>query len=130
MNWIDKALGMHPQALSFRSQRSSVLAANIANADTPGFKAQDYDFKSALTGASGGNVKMMTTQSGHSSGLRDDSFGGLMYRLPTKPISNGNTVEPEVEQAQFSQNAVQYQATVQFLDGAISGLRLAIRGQR
>lgn len=131
MNWIDKALGVHPQALSFRSQRSGVLAANIANASTPGYKARDYDFQTALRSvADGGQLQMKTTHSQHAVNANNDSFGQLLYRIPTKEMHDGNSVEPEVEQAAFARNAMEYQATMQFLNGSISGLRLAIKGQR
>ena len=131
MNWIDNALGLHAKALSFRSQRSSVLATNIANASTPGYKARDYDFQTALRSvADGGQIQMKTTHSNHALNSSNDSFGDLLYRVPTKEMSNGNSVEAEVEQAAFSKNALEYQATLQFLEGSISGLRLAIKGQR
>ncbi len=130
MGWIDRAFGIHPTALTFFSQRSEVLAANIANSDTPGYKAKDYDFQNALkTYVDGQSLSLNTTNPRHSGASQHDHFGGLMYRLPTKSSSNGNTVEPEVEQAAFSQNAVRYQTTLQFLNGSVSGLRLAIRGQ-
>jgi len=131
MNWIDRALGIYPQSLSFRSERSAVLAANIANSDTAGYKAKDYDFREALkTYSTSKPLELRTTHAGHARSSASDNFGGLLYRVPTKDSINGNTVEPEVEQAAFSENAVRYQTTLQFLNGSISGLRLAIKGQR
>jgi len=131
MNWIDNALGIHAKALSFRSQRSAVLASNIANSDTPGYKAQDYDFKTALQSVSeGGRLQMKTTHASHAVNANNDSFGDLLYRVPTKAMHNGNSVESEVEQAAFARNALEYQTTLGFVDGALSGLRLAIKGQR
>lgn len=130
MSFIDRAFGIYPEALTFRSQRSTILAANIANSDTPGFKARDYDFRDALkTYGSGKALTLKTTNAGHANSSVHGQYGGLLYRVPTKDSSNGNTVESEVEQAAFSENAVRYQTTLQFLNGAISGLRLAIRGQ-
>lgn len=130
MSWIDNALGIYPAALSFRSQRSAVLAANIANSDTPGFKARDYDFREALkTYASGRSLGLTTTNPRHAGLSESTLYGGLLYRVPTKSSGTGNTVEAEVEQAAFSENAVRYQTSLQFLSGTISGLRLAIRGQ-
>jgi len=130
MSWIDNAFGIHAQALSFRSQRSSVLAANIANSDTPGFKARDYDFQDALKSyVKGGALSLSNTHRGHSESTYGSNYGGLLYRVPTKAASNGNTVESEVEQAAFADNAVRYQTSLQFLSGTISGLRLAIKGQ-
>ena len=131
MSWIDQALGIHPSALAFRSQRSSVLAANIANADTAGYKARDYDFRTALqTADQGQTMKMRATHSRHIQASASDRFGDLKYRVPTKFSSTGNTVEAEVEQAAFSENALRYQTSLQFLNGSISGMRLAITGSR
>lgn len=130
MNWIDRALGIYPQSLSFRSERSAVLAANIANSDTAGYKAKDYDFREALkTYSSSQPLELRTTNARHARSSESSNFGGLQYRIPTKDALNGNTVESEVEQAAFAENAVRYQTSLQFLNGAISGLRLAIKGQ-
>lgn len=130
MSLIDSAFGIHAEALRFRSQRSSVLAANIANSVTPGFKARDYDFREALQAASSGaRLNLATTRAGHLNGGADTAYGGLLYRVPTKVNEQGNSVESEVEQAAYADNAVRYQVSLQFLSGAISGLRLAIRGQ-
>jgi len=131
MGVIDNALGIYPKALSFRSQRSAVLAGNIANSDTPGYKAKDYNFRDALKSSSDSfSVGLRTTNSGHQGSSISEDFGPLLYRVPSKETINGNTVESDVEQAAFSENAVRYQTTLQFLSGTISGLRLAIKGQR
>lgn len=130
MNWIDKAFGIHPQALSLRSQRSSVLAANIANADTPEFLARDFDFRTALQQEMGaGKVNLRQTNDRHLAFTSHDSAFNLAYRVPTKNTVNGNTVESEVEQAAFSENALRYQTSLEFLSGTINGLKLAIKGQ-
>lgn len=130
MNLIDQAFGIHPQALSLRSQRSSVIAGNIANADTPDFKARDFDFKAVLKDAQG-NMKtsFARTHSRHiplNDGPNDST---LMYRVPTKQAGNGNTVESEVEQSAFAENALRYQTSLEFLSGTIRGMKLAIKGQ-
>lgn len=130
MSWIDSAFGIYPRALEFRSERSAVLATNLANSDTPNYKAQDYDFREVLKNESNGRtLPMDRTHSGHTQSSLNDEFGGLQYRVPTKYSGNGNTVESEVEQAAFSENSVRYQTSLQFLSGTISGLRLAIKGQ-
>ena len=130
MSRLDDAFGISQQALLFRSQRSSVLAANIANADTPNYLAKDYDFKAALGAAQQDlQVSMAATDSGHLKIAASGSFGDLMYRVPTKDVANGNTVEGEIEQAAFSDNALRYQASLQFLNGTISTLRKAIKGE-
>ena len=130
MNLIDKAFGIHPQALSLRSQRSSVIAGNIANADTPDFKARDFDFKAVLKDAQGNMKTSFTrTHSRHipiNDGPNDST---LMYRVPTKAAGNGNTVESEVEQSAFAENALRYQTSLEFLSGTIRGMKLAIKGQ-
>ncbi len=131
MTWLDSALGIHPAALQFHSQRSSALAANIANEGTPGFKARDYDFENVMGSLAEGSLSgLRRTQTRHLSGPENSRFGNLLYRVPTKPMVAGNSVESEVEQAVFTENALRYQASLQFLEGAFSGLRLAIRGQR
>lgn len=130
MNIIDKAFGIHPAALSFRSERGSILAKNIANSTTPDFKARDYDFRSALRQFGGDlQVGMQATNSRHIKTSTESDFGNLLYRVPTRAASNNNTVEADVEQAAFSENALRYQTTLQFLNGSISGLRKAITGK-
>jgi len=130
MSWIDSALGIHPTALQFHAQRSSALAANIANEGTPGFKARDFDFQTVLQAiARGADTGLSVTDKSHLGSNSGGSVGNLMYRVPTKPMVNGNSVEPEVEQAAFAENALRYQAALEFLNSSFSGLRLAIRGQ-
>ena len=127
---IDKALGNFPEHLSVYGRRSSVLASNIANADTPGFKARDTDFRAALGRAGAEQISLRATHANH---IRDASPVGsnqeLLYRVPTQPSLDGNTVDTQVEQAEFAQNAVRYQSTLTFLGGKFSGLKLAIKGE-
>ncbi|HTR01508.1 MAG TPA: flagellar basal body rod protein FlgB [Candidatus Acidoferrum sp.] len=130
MNVLDQALGLSPTALRLRSQRSEVLASNIANADTPNYHARDYDFKSVLRNALDGHTEGLTaTDDKHLSLLDKAELGQTLYRQPTKTKVNGNTVEEEVEQAAFSENAVQYQTSLQFLNGTLRTLRMAIKGE-
>ena len=127
---FDKALGNLPEHLSLYGQRSSLLASNIANADTPGFKARDIDFQSILSKASGARMTMSTTQAGHIGGANAPVGGmDLLYRIPTQTSLDGNTVNTQVEQAQFTENAVRYQSTLTFLSGKFSGMKLAITGK-
>jgi flagellar basal-body rod protein FlgB len=129
MNIIDKAFGIHAAALSFRSQRGSILATNIANSTTPGFQARDYNFRTALKNSTTDQqVGMQATNSRHIQTTQKNDFGDLLYRVPTRVTTNNNTVEADVEQAVFSENALKYQTTLQFLNGTISGLRKAITG--
>ena len=126
---FDKALGDLPAQLALYGKRSSVLASNIANADTPGFKARDIDFRSVLAAADADQIALKTTQAGHI-GSAGASPGGaeLLYRVPVQPSLDGNTVNSQVEQAQFAENAVRYQSTLTFLGSKFQGLKLAIKG--
>ena len=100
-----------------------------ANADTPGFKARDIDFRSVLAAADADQIALKTTQAGHI-GSAGASPGGaeLLYRVPVQPSLDGNTVNSQVEQAQFAENAVRYQSTLTFLGSKFQGLKLAIKG--
>lgn len=134
---FDNAFGNHAAALTLRSQRAGVLAANLANADTPGFKARDFDFRSALEAASGSaageGVSLARTDAGHmdASGNRADGASlppTLQFRQPSQPSVDNNTVDVQTERAAFTENAVRYQATLGFLNARIQGLRTALRG--
>ncbi len=119
----------HEQALKFRALRNQVLASNIANADTPNYKARDVDFGAALKSAQSGQLSLQKTSDLHISSWSKNSTGAdLKYRVPTQPALDGNTVQTDVEQAAFAENAVQYRASLSFLDGQIRGLRYALRG--
>ncbi|MGZ8163305.1 MAG: flagellar basal body rod protein FlgB [Methylobacter sp.] len=125
---FDKALGIHPQALAMRERRGEVLAANLANADTPSYKARDLDFKSILKQNMPEAVTMERTQAGHFA-PQQLLEARLMYRNPNQVSLDGNTVEANVEQAKYAENAVQYQASLQFISNKFTGLMMALRGQ-
>jgi flagellar basal-body rod protein FlgB len=125
---LDQALGIHPQALSIRERRSEMLAANLANADTPGYKARDLDFSSILKQNMPEAVSMERTQAGHFA-HQQLLESRVMYRNPNQVSLDGNTVEANVEQAKYAENAVQYQASLQFINNKFSGLITALRGQ-
>ncbi|MFZ5594227.1 MAG: flagellar basal body rod protein FlgB [Pseudomonadota bacterium] len=129
---IDKALGIFPQALTLRARRAEIIAANMANADTPNYKARDIDFKGALRQAtdSGSNygATLKRTDARHLTAGGDAMSEAVKYRIPHQSSLDGNTVDAETEQAEFTRNAVQYQATLTFLSGRIRGLMTAIRG--
>jgi len=130
MGPIDSALGVSPQVLALRARRVELLSANIANADTPGYKARDIDFAAALRDASAQQGSLLRTNDRHlGGGGAGATAGELLYRVPGQPSLDGNTVETQVEHAQFMDNAVRYQASINFMDGRIAALRLAIRGQ-
>jgi flagellar basal-body rod protein FlgB len=126
---LDKTLDIPARALQLRSQRAEVLAANMANADTPYYKAMDFDFSAMLRDAANSGITLDTTNVSHiKSPASDPSNVELKYRLPYQSSMDGNTVETEVEQAQFAENAVQYQAAFTLLNGRIKSLLTAIKG--
>jgi flagellar basal-body rod protein FlgB len=131
---LNKHLGVHAAALNLRSQRTEVLAANLANADTPGYRARDIDFKSALAAAAGSNapgVQLKTTRPGHIGAGTANGLPAaeLKYRTPLAPSLDGNTVDAQLEQSAFAENTVRYQATLSFLSSKFRGLMTAITGQ-
>lgn len=125
MSFIDKTIGLHAQSLSVRSQRTQLLAENLANADTPGYKARDIDFRALMSNAQPGPVRMANTAAGHLAADDAPRFEPL-YRVPLGPSLDGNTVTAHVEQASFAENAVRYQASLMFLNRKLSGLRAAM----
>ena len=127
---LDDAFGIHEQALKLRSQRAELLASNLANADTPGFKARDFDFKQVLKGEMAQPVQLKRTHQNHiSTATNTISPSQLLYRVPGQPSLDGNTVDTQLEKGAFSANAMEYQASLRFLSGKIEGLKRAIRGE-
>jgi flagellar basal-body rod protein FlgB len=127
---FDNALGIHPQALALREKRAELLASNLANADTPDYKARDLEFKSVLDSAlAGRRVALERTRDGHLRPSQDVLGATMMYRNPQHASLDGNTVEAHIEQAKYSENAVQYQASLRFINSKLSGLMTAIRGE-
>ena len=130
---IDDAFSFQQQALGLRAHRQQVLASNIANADTPNYKARDFDFsaalKDAMAGRNGGNLPLASTSGRHLQGTADSGPARLMYRKETQSSVDGNTVDMDVERAQFAENAIQYEAGITFISGRIKTLLSAIQGQ-
>jgi flagellar basal-body rod protein FlgB len=137
---IDQALGIHALALRLRAARAELLAANLANSDTPGFKARDLDFRAAFEQALGQTTTPATAvvlRVTHPAHLAGGTAGGLdpsleafvRYRVPMQPALDGNTVDARREQAEFMDNAVRYQASLTFLGGKLRTLLMAIRGE-
>ncbi len=126
---MDSILGIHEAALAFRARRMEVLATNLANADTPRFKARDVEFADVLRNT-GLKPRLEVTARGHIGATDDPRTGPLLYRMPYQPAADGNTVEAEQELARFAENAVAYQATLRFIGGRIATLRMAITGSR
>ena len=126
---FDDIFGIHAQALALRSKRSEILASNLANADTPGYKARDIDFSSALKQEMQNGVYVETTNNRHIQPDMLPTPAQLLYRTPMQPTLDGNTVDTEQEHIAFSQNAIEYQVSLKFLNDKIGGLRKAIRGE-
>jgi len=118
MSVEDSLFGIHGKALALRSQRLELLASNIANASTPGYKARDIDFQQALADATG--------EQGTVAGALEKAMG---YRIPIQPSADGNTVEMSTEQTLFAENAVQYRTTLSFLEGRLNTITRALRGE-
>lgn len=132
---INAYLGVHTAALKLREQRTELLANNLANADTPGFKARDLDFRGALAAATTTSTPGTLTTTAHGTNIgtanapdgAGDAF--MKYRTPLAPSLDGNTVDTQLEQAAFADNSVRYQATLNFLSGRFRSLMTAITGQ-
>jgi len=130
---IDSVFGVHEKALGMRNERLTVLAKNIANAETPNYKARDIDFRAALTQASSSQegAQLRATQANHMTGF-ENQMGvetDIKFRQPSSLQENGNTVETHREHAEFMDNALKYQASLNLLDSRIKGLRAAIKGE-
>ena len=127
---IDNVFGIHERALILKAKRSEILSSNLANADTPHYKARDIDFRSVLTQAKQQqDHRLSTTHARHINTSGQSVQSELLYRVPEQTSLDGNTVDSRVEQAKFAENSLLYQTTLAFLNSRISGLRGAIRGE-
>lgn len=132
---LDPLFGLHSAALAVQKQRMDVLAGNIANSDTPNFKARDIDFAATLqaqldSSSAPGNDALLKTQTAHldaQSGA--GSLDGLVWRVPVQGSVDGNTVDTQIEQSKFADAALHYQASLNFIDGRVKGMLTAITGQ-
>lgn len=128
---FDKALGVHQFTVGIRAQRAELISSNIANADTPHFKAQDMDFSNALKAAKSrqNGLAMVNTSNQHFN-LQTLTQQHVGYRVPNQPdTGDGNTVDVQQEKNAFMQNALEYQMSLGFLDSKFSGLKRALKGQ-
>ncbi|HCK82084.1 MAG TPA: flagellar basal body rod protein FlgB [Candidatus Competibacter sp.] len=125
---FERALSVHSQALEVRSRRAEILAANLANADTPNYQARDLDFKATLAGLQGRQGALEVTHAAHLQ-AKGGAPGAPLYRTPAQMAIDGNTVEEEQEKAAFADNALRYQASLQFMGNRVQGLLAAIRGE-
>lgn len=129
---FDKVTGFHEDALKLRTQRAELLANNIANADTPGFKARDVDFNAVLQARLSqqkSGLDVAKTNQQHMSFKDDARSGKLMYRNPVQPAIDGNTVDTQTEIVQFTKNAMDFQSSFLFLNSRFKGLTTAIKGE-
>ena len=126
MDLLSKAFGFQEKVLNLQSKRLQLLASNIANADTPNFKAQELDFKAVLKELEVDRIS--ATHDKHYGGLMDMPDDGMRFRVPFNSSFDGNTVELNVEQAQYGKAAADFQTTLSFLESRISGIRKALRG--
>lgn len=139
INKLDEALQFHQKALALRADRQQVLASNIANADTPNYKARDFDFRQAMAAALGSRQPgaavpppaMMKTAAAHIGGAAAGATAGgvpLQYRSVIQGSLDNNTVDMDVERIQFADNALRYEASVTMINGQIKNLLAAIAG--
>ncbi|MGN6788397.1 MAG: flagellar basal body rod protein FlgB [Rhodanobacteraceae bacterium] len=135
---LASALDFDRQALGLRFERQKVLAGNIANADTPNFKARDFDFSTALAQATArdgaqGQLAMTTTSAGHLQGGGGESVGTvpqMLYRVPDQPSLDGNTVNMDVERAAFADNTVRYETSLSLINTRIRNLKAAMQSEQ
>ena len=129
---LDKLFQFHQNALNVRAFRQQLLASNIANADTPGYKARDIDFAAALREASSGSAAsaatLRTSSERHLAGVTRDEPAAVLFRSVQQPSIDGNTVDMDVERNRFAENAVHYDANLSFLTGQIKLLLAALQG--
>lgn len=126
---INTIFGIHQHTLSLREKRTELLSSNLVNADTPGYKAKDIDFASMVKQMQEEDGRMTTTNSKHIGHFNTINEFDIKYRIPLQPSLDGNTVETNVENAQFADNAMRYMATVRFIDGKVKGIIAALRGE-
>ncbi len=134
-NSLDRLFSLHQTALATRAYRGQVLASNIANADTPGYRARDIDFKAALAQAlgagHGAGATMLRTSTRHMGAGGAQGVAAaqapLAYRTVTQASIDNNTVDVNVERAQFADNALRYEASLTFINSKIKGLLSALQ---
>ena len=127
---FDKVFGVHDDALLLFERRNQLLAENIANADTPGYKARDIDFDQILQNTQSQNGAMLkTTHQGHINTQHENFSGDIQFREVEQSSADGNTVDSQKEKAAFAENSIRYQTTLSFLTRKISGLKTAFRGE-
>ncbi|MDF2178328.1 flagellar basal body rod protein FlgB [Aliiglaciecola sp. CAU 1673] len=124
---LDKLVGFHHKALQVRNDRMEVIAGNLANANTPGYKARDIDFQSAMKAAQSERSQRLSRTHEKHFDVQVRNPGELMYRVPDQPdTGDGNTVDVQTERNSFLENGMRYQATMEFLSGKLTGMKKAL----
>lgn len=128
---ISQSISVLSQAINLRTQRHQVLASNIANADTPQYKARDFNFREAMQNAmagrtEAGGIAMAKTSSGHLQGGGANGPAAFKFRTETQSAVDGNTVDMDVERTQIAENALQYQILTQLIGDKFKGMRTAL----
>lgn len=127
---LDTVFGIHETALKLRGKRSELLAQNLANADTPNYKARDIDFRQVLqqfdNHAKSTKAALANTQGEHAQSANFNPLVNIKYRVPMQPSLDGNTVDLQTEQAAFTENSLRYQASLNFIEGTMTSLRSAL----
>jgi flagellar basal-body rod protein FlgB len=130
VNKLDNALSFQHQALNLRAHRQQILAANIANSDTPNYKARDIDFsaalKNAVAGRGGAGLELARTSGRHLGGNGDAGPAPLLYRKETQSAVDGNTVDMDIERSQFAENSIQYEAGINFITHQLKMMNAAV----
>jgi len=127
---FEKAFGIHDDALLLFERRTQLISENIANADTPGYKARDIDFDQTLQNVQNNNAtRLKTTHQGHINLQQAKFSDDIQYRQVEQSSADGNTVDSQKEKAAFAENSIRYQTTLSFLTRKISGLKTAFRGE-
>lgn len=118
-------LGIHEQALLFHEKRAELLASNLANAETPHYQAKDMAFKRAMNNA---QTSLSSTQADHINPQQQDPAFETLYRVPMQTSLDGNTVETEIEQAKYAENAMQYMASLNFITSRAHNILAVLKG--
>ena len=126
---LDKAFGIHDDALKIYEKRTQLIASNLANADTPGYKARDLSFEQLLGQQMNQTLTLKVDNEKHIPAPGDVLSSQTMYRVPSQSAADGNTVETQQEKAEFAENNVRYQATLMILNKTITGMKNAFRGE-
>lgn len=126
---FEKAFGIHPHSLRVRAENAEVIASNIANADTPGYKAKGMDFQAAMAQAASKQKAAMSRTHEKHFDIKSEVNNGTDYRVPNQPdTGDGNTVDVQMERNLYLENSMHYQASLQFMNSKIRGLKKALSG--